>query len=113
MLVFMLVFLRLYWRYLNIRPDLALPWWEKYAALSVHWAFYGFMFILPITGWLLSSAAGIPVSFFGWFTFPDLVSPNEDLRLLITEIHMWLAYVLIAVICLHAAAALKHYFINK
>lgn len=113
MLVLMLVIFRFYWRVSNPRPELPLLWWEKYSALSVHWAFYGFMFILPITGWLLSSAAGIPVSFFGWFTFPDLVSPNEELRLLLTEIHMWLSYVLIAVICLHAAAALKHYFINK
>ncbi|EKD74287.1 MAG: Cytochrome b561 transmembrane protein [uncultured bacterium] len=113
-LVFMLVILRLMWRLSNITPTLSsLPLWERLAARSVHWVFYGFMFVLPITGWALSSAAGIPVSFFGLFILPNLVSPNEELRLLLTQIHMWLAYCLIAVLCLHIAAALKHHFINK
>lgn len=113
LLALWLIILRLGWRIANITPHLALPKWEKIAARSVHWAFYFFMFALPLTGWLITSAAGLPPSFFGLFTLPDLVAPNEEQRLLFQEIHEWLGYGLIATILLHTSAALKHHFINK
>lgn len=62
-LVLALAMLRILWRMINITPSLSLPWWEKLAAYSMHWAFYGFMFAMPITGWLITSAAGLPASF--------------------------------------------------
>lgn len=114
MLVLMLAAIRIAWRLSNITPSLAaLPWWEKLAARVMHWAFYGFMFALPISGWLMTSASGLPVSFFGLFLMPDLISPNEHWRLLLVDIHKWLAYGLILAFCGHTAAALKHHFIDK
>ena len=114
MVALMLVVLRIAWRLSNITPSLAsLPLWEKFAARSVHYAFYVFMFALPITGWMMSSAAGFPVSFFGLFLLPDLVSPDENLRVTLIEIHQWLGYLLIATLFLHIGASLKHQIINK
>ena len=113
MLALMLVMIRMVWRVANIIPSLSLPLWEIIAARTVHWAFYGFMFAMPITGWIITSAAGLPVSFFGLFVFPNLVSPHPDLMQLFQEIHEWLGYGLIATIVLHTSAALKHHFINK
>lgn len=112
-LAFFLVLLRIIWRGVNITPHLSLPLLEKIAARTVHWAFYGFMFAMPITGWLITSAAGLPVSVFGWFVLPNLIAPNSDWLKLFEEIHKWLGYGLIATIILHASAALKHHFINK
>ena len=112
-LVLGLAIIRVFWRLVNLTPELSLPRWEEIAARSVHWIFYGFMFALPITGWLITSAAGLPASFFGLITLPNLVAPNEELRLLFQQVHQWLGYALIAVIGLHAAAALKHHFIDK
>lgn len=114
-LVLGLAIIRLIWRFINVVPLLPsyLPAWQKLAARFVHIVFYFFMFLLPLTGWILSSAAGLPVSFFGLFLLPDLVYPNENVRLLFIEIHKWLAYALIAVLTLHIAAALKHHFIHK
>lgn len=111
--VLALVMLRLVWRLMNTTPQLSLPWWEKFAAISMHWALYGFMFAMPITGWLLTSAAGLPVSFFGLFPLPVLIAPNEEWRPLFKEAHEWIGYGLIAAISLHTAAAIKHHFINK
>lgn len=113
LLVLFLAVLRIIWRLANDNPELALPWLEKIAARSMHWAFYIFMFAMPITGWLITSAAGLPASFFGLFTLPNLVAPDESNRILFEWIHQWLGYALIAAICLHVAAALKHHFINK
>ncbi len=113
MLAFLLVIARSIWRVSNLIPSLTLPWWEKLAARTVHYAFYGFMFAMPITGWIITSSSGLPVSFFGLFVFPDLISPNPDTMQLFQQIHKWLGYGLIATIFLHAAAALKHHFIDK
>jgi cytochrome b561 len=114
-LVLGLVMIRVGWRLSNITPLLStyVPAWEEFIARCTHWSFYLLMGALPITGWVISSAAGLPVSFFGWFVLPNLVLPNEELRILFQNIHEWLAYALIALICLHVAAALKHQFINK
>ncbi|WED43582.1 cytochrome b [Legionella cardiaca] len=112
-LVLGLAMLRLLWRLINVPPNLSLPAWEKFAARAVHWTFYGLMFALPITGWLITSAAGLPASFFGLITLPNLVAPSEELRIVFQELHAWLAYGLIGLIGLHTAAALQHHFINK
>jgi cytochrome b561 len=112
-LVLALAILRLLWRLSNTTPALALPMWEKLSARSVHWLFYGFMFALPITGWLITSAAGLPVSFFGLFTLPTVIEPNQELIKIFEDLHQWFAYALIAIMLLHIAAALKHHFIDK
>lgn len=112
-LVLFLTVFRMIWRLTNERPQLALPWLEKIAAHSMHWAFYIFMFAMPISGWLITSAAGLPVSFFGLCTLPNLISSDEHKRILFEWIHQCLGYGLIAAICLHSAAALKHHLYNK
>ncbi|MCA0402295.1 MAG: cytochrome b [Proteobacteria bacterium] len=112
-LALILVTLRIIWRLANITPQLSLPLLEKIAARAVHWAFYGFMFAMPITGWLITSAAGIPASFFGLFNLPSLIAARPDSLELFEAIHKWIAYGLIVTIILHTLAALKHHFINK
>lgn len=115
LLVLGLVALRLIWRWLNTNPSLPIHMWliEKIVARLMHYLFYVLMFLVPISGWLMSSAAGLPVSFFGLFILPDFVYPNEQSRLFFQQAHEILAYVLLACIVLHTLAALKHHFINK
>jgi cytochrome b561 len=113
-LILMLAMVRIVWRLNNIRSSLTeLPWWEAFAARAVHWAFYGFMFALPITGWLMTSAAGLAPSFFGLFVLPNLVAPDHGLKKLFETVHQWLAYGLIAAFCAHVGAALKHHWIDR
>src|SRR5580704_3232908 len=103
-LVLFLAIVRLVWRWSNQVPDLELPWLEKLAARTMHWAFYGFMFAMPLSGWLITSAAGLPASFFGLFTLPNLVAANEHNRIFFEWVHQWLGYALIAAIAMHTAA---------
>lgn len=113
LLALFLVALRLTWRLGNVLPSLSLPLWEKWAARSVHAAFYVMMFAMPLTGWLMTSASGLPVSFFGLFVMPDLIAADERSRQLLQMVHEWIGYLFILLICLHIAAALKHHFIDK
>jgi cytochrome b561 len=106
---------RLAWRLANPLP--ALPagtgYAQEAAARFVHLAFYGLMLALPVSGWLMSSAAAIPVSWFGWFDLPDAVAPNEALFRRLIDVHRWLGWALAALLCLHAGAALVHHFLLR
>jgi cytochrome b561 len=115
LLALLLAALRLAWRVGNVLPKLvdSLPDWQKLIARFVHLCFYGLMFALPITGWLMSSAAGFPVSLFGLFDLPDLVPHSDRWFRAYVEIHKWLGYALIVCIVVHAAAALRHHFVFK
>ena len=100
---------------MNPLPRLAetLPEWQKEAAIFVHLCFYAMMFALLVTGWVMSSAAGIPVSFLGLFTLPDFVPYDEDLFGLLQQVHDWLGYAMAVLICIHAGAALRHHFLER
>jgi cytochrome b561 len=114
-LALVLLATRLSWRVTQILPRLVenLPDWQQIAARFVHLSFYGLLVALPMTGCLMSSAAGIPVSFFGLIMLPDFVNRDDDLFQLYMAIHKWLGYVLILFIFVHAGAALRHHFVFK
>src|SRR5689334_12551308 len=63
MLALALAALRFAWRFGSILPALTkeIPEWQQVAARFVHLCFYALMFALPLSGWLMSSASGIPV----------------------------------------------------
>jgi cytochrome b561 len=115
MLALTLAALRLAWRVRNALPELAhdLPEWQKVIARFVHLSFYGLMVALPVSGWLMSSAAGFPLSFLGLLPVPDLVRQDDDLFRTLVAIHRGLGYLLILLILLHAGAALRHHLFLK
>lgn len=114
-LVLTLVTLRIVWHIYTRTPDFVggMKPWERMAARASHLFLYFAMITMPLSGWIFSSAAGRPVSFFKLFTLPDLVGKNHAVKEALETYHVTLAWVLIAVIALHAAAALKHHFISK
>ena len=104
---------RLLWRLTNALPRFVdgLPQWQQVSALFVHMWLYVLMFLLPVTGWLMSSAGGYPTPVFSWFNLPDLIGRNEHLFHTLIAVHRWLGYAFALVIVLHAAAALRHHFV--
>lgn len=114
-LALMLVTLRILWRVGNVLPRLVetLPEWQKVTARLVHLCLYGLMLALPLTGWLMSSASGIPVSFFGLFTLPDLVGYDDRLFHTLIDVHSYLGYALIACMAMHIGAALRHHWVLR
>jgi cytochrome b561 len=110
-----LALLRLGWRARNSPPALpvSMPAWQARASHFNHWALYGLIIAMPITGWLMSSASAYSVSWFSLFQLPDFVAPNPDLKETFEEIHESLAKVLFLVALLHILAALKHALVDK
>jgi len=113
--ILMLVILRLLWRSLNLTPLLpdTLKPYERFLARFTHAALYVLLFAMPLSGWMMSSARGFPVSWFGFFTLPDLVPKDKSLYATLLTTHETLAWVLGAVVTLHVAAALKHHFMLR
>ena len=113
--ILMLAVVRLAWRLVNPTPPLpsALKPYERLLARFTHAALYVLIFAMPITGWIMSSARGFPVSWFSLFQLPDLVPKNRPLYEAMLQTHATLALILGAVASLHLLAALKHHFVLK
>lgn len=86
---------------------------ERAAAHATHAAFYVLLFAMPLTGWMMSSAKNYAVSWFGLFTWPNLIGKNETAFGFLRATHDTLSYVLFAIAVLHILAALKHHFWNR
>ncbi len=115
MTILMLAVLRLLWRLKNPPPELpsGMPAIEEFLARFTHIAMYGFLFAMPLSGWLMSSAKNYSVSWFGLFTWPNLISKSENAFHLLDNTHKILAIALFTTAALHIAAALKHHFWTK
>ncbi len=113
--VFMLAAARLLWRLGHAPPALpaAMPAWERRTAGFTHALLYFLFFAAPLTGWLFSSAAGFQTVYLGVVPIPDLLSKDKALADALKLAHKSINYTLAAVIVLHAAAALKHHFIDR
>lgn len=111
MVALALALVRIAWRGLNPLPALTagLPAWQQVAARVVHLCFYALMVLLPVTGWLMSSAGGYPVPVFGWFSLPPLIGLDPRLFDALGVLHRWLADALLVLAALHAGAALDHH----
>jgi cytochrome b561 len=105
--------LRLVWRGANPAPALPeeLPRWERATAHAAHWILYLLMFAVSISGWMVADTFRQPIegSLFGFLPVPHLVS-SRAYREAIEETHRVLSYALLALVIVHAAAALRHHF---
>lgn len=94
----------------DIRPEP--PRWQKILARLMHLALYALMLGLPLAGWLLLSAAGKPIPFFG-LQLPALIGENQTMAKSIKEIHETGATVGYFLIGFHTAAALYHHYVVR
>ena len=113
--VFLLVWLRLAWRLGHPPPPLpaTLSRRMQWAAHAGHALLYGLMIAIPLSGWLMSSAKGVPTVWFGLLTIPDLLARNRELGDLLQQLHKALNLLLMLTLAGHIAAALWHHFVLK
>lgn len=109
------VFLRLSWRIANPVPEPSgkVSKWLELAASASHYVLYAVMFIMPVSGYVMSVSGGHDVSWFGLFTLPNLVAKNEGLHEFGEESHEVMAAVILVLVSVHILAALWHHFIVK
>ena len=90
--VLVLTALRLLWR-----------WWRPPPPLPA----------MPLSGWLMSSAAGVSVAWFGLLPLPDLVPRDPDLFAALRTTHFVLSRLLIVLVALHVAAVFHHDVLHR
>ena len=114
-LILALMLARLAWRLANRAPALPpqTPAWECYAAHASHALLYALAIALPLSGWVINSAAGVPFSVFWLVPLPAIVAPNEQLEEVAKLAHFSLLVALCLVLAVHIGAALRHHLIKR
>lgn len=106
---------RLFWR-ITHRPP-ALPTSMKKTDIALahlgHFLLYFFMFAVPLSGWLMSSAMGFQTVWFGVLPLPDLLAKDKALADILVATHSYLNLAFVITVIGHILAALKHQFIDK
>lgn len=106
--VFMLVWLRLLWRIAHpvpAPPETLSPFLRN-TARAAHGLLYGLMVLIPLSGWLMSSAKGFQTVWFGVLPIPDLLSRDKELGDLLQTAHEGLNAALMLTLSGHVVAAL-------
>ena len=113
--VFLLAVVRLAWRLTHTAPALpaTMPPWQRRAAAANLVALYALILVIPPTGWLYSSATGVPTVYLGLVQLPDLLAKDKELAEQLKLVHVTLNFTMLALVIVHAAAALKHHFVDR
>lgn len=114
-LVLTLVAVRIFWRLLNPVPRLPLATSpiEQLAARASHALLYGLMLVIPLSGWVIHSASGVPFRVFWWFPLPAITPVDKGLEAIAKQVHFALFVVLALMLVVHIAAALRHHYIKR
>lgn len=121
--VLVLSLARLGWRLVNPAPRLPAGMHPLVAGFAhfTHYLFYFLIIVIPLTGWIFTSASplGNGTNYFGLFVWPNLPGfaghTREQLKPvheLFQNAHVLLAWSAIVLLPIHVAAALYHHFLR-
>lgn len=121
--VLVLSLARLGWRLVNPAPRLPAGMHPVVAGFAhfTHYFFYFLIIVIPLSGWIFTSASplGNGTSFFGLFTWPNLPFFAGETRAQLRPVHdtfntmhVYLAWSAIVLLPIHVAAALYHHFLR-
>ncbi|VAX00322.1 Cytochrome B561 [hydrothermal vent metagenome] len=114
-LLFILTLVRIVWLKLKHTPSTVNQpkTREQKLARIAHKTLYFLLFSVMIFGYLISTADGRAIEIFNVVPIPAIIFGFDKQEDIAGIIHLWLAIILISLVTIHAAAALKHHFINK
>lgn len=115
MLVLTLVVLRLVWRLATPAPPLpaGMPAWERAAARTSHVLLYLVMLGMPLAGWVITSASGVPFKIFWRLPLPSITAVDKQVADVASTVHFSLGVLLALLLLVHIGAALRHHFIQR
>lgn len=109
-LVLVLTLMRLLY-YLMMRPAAESP--ANLLARIAHKLLYLCLLGMPLTGWLMSNAAGFGVTVYGTAELPVLLNENAELQAFFEQLHFWFSRGLCVLLAGHIGAVLWHAFWRK
>ena len=114
LVLFTLVVARILYRIAN--PPPALPGRmgdaQKLLSHASHWLLYAILLVMPISGYILSSAGKHPISLLGLADFPKL-PVSKAVGDTAESIHLYTQWAVYALILLHIAATAWHTFVRR
>lgn len=114
-LLMMGLVIRVVWRFIS-PPPAALKSYSRLTRLGAtlgHITLYALLFSIVVSGYLISTADGEPISVFGWFEIPATLADAGTQADLAGSLHLWFAWGVVILSLLHGLMALKHHFIDK
>jgi len=113
--IFVLCVIRIVNRFINPPPELpdTLPSLQRFAAKASYIVLYALMFIMPLVGWGMLSAARYPIVLYGPLRLPPILPHDLTLYAWLRDLHTDLAYLFFATFLVHFAAALFHGLIRR
>jgi cytochrome b561 len=113
--ILILVAVRFANRLLNPPPPLPadMTSLERFGAKASHVLLYALMFLMPLVGWGMLSAASYPIVLYGSLQLPPILPHNLALYAALRHLHTYLAYLLFATFLAHFGAALFHGLIRQ
>lgn len=86
---------------------------ETKLAHYTHYALYIAMFLMPVSGYVMSSASARHIKWFFDLSVPLLIDKNTTIAQIAHTIHVYAAYVFVGLIALHVLATIKHWLFDK
>ena len=114
LLLFVIVAVRIVYRIMNPPPVLPgrMAIWEKGLSHASHWLLYAILLVMPVSGYIMSSASDKPISIFGLFDFPKL-PVDKAMGHTANAIHVYVQWAVYALIALHIAATAYHLIVKR
>jgi cytochrome b561 len=113
--ILILVVVRFVNRLLNRPPPFpaTMSQTERRVATASEYTMYGLMFVLPLVGWGMLSAARYPIVLFGSLHLPFILPHDAMLYAVLREAHTILAYFFFLTFIAHFGAILFHTLIVR
>ena len=109
----MLIVLRTYWRFTHRPPAFlnSMKLWEKRLAKATHHSLYLLMFLIPLSGIIMSAGSKYGIKWFGIKVIPGF--DDKAIRELFYEYHEIFGLLLLLILILHILGAVKHSIVDK
>lgn len=113
--ILLLVLARLVYRFMNPPPPLpdSLPPMQKLAAEATHWALYGLLLVMAVSGYVRVKAGGFPLEGLDALGLPSLVPRSDALAETAKAIHNTARIPLVLLILAHIGAAAFHGIVKR
>ena len=109
----MLIILRMYWRFTHRPPAFlnSMKLWEKRLAKATHHSLYLLMFLIPVSGIIMSAGSKYGIKWFGIKIIPGF--DDKAIRELFFQFHEIFGLLLLLLLIFHILGATKHSIVDK